>query len=93
MFEICSFPSKYDIVYSKMLEINMDHTHSCKKTFFGNSKGQNIIEYILVTAAVIAVLIAFTRTSSDGPVRNALDNVLNATVDDISRMKGELKFK
>ena len=49
-----------------------------------NSKGQNVIEYILLVVAVLLVCIFFLR--KDGAIRYSIENSLNAT------MVGQIQF-
>jgi hypothetical protein len=54
-------------------------------------RGQNIIEYLLVVVAVVVVVLALTNTRN-GPMKNALENIFDTTVNGVSRLNSELKF-
>ena len=57
----------------------------------GNCKGQNVIEYLLLTATVVILLVTFMKTSNS-PMKNAMDNIYNDTVDGVASLNAELKF-
>lgn len=61
------------------------------KHLLGNSSGQNLIEYLLVTAAVVLVCIVFFHPVS-GPARGKIENVLNITVQGLNGMKSQIRF-
>lgn len=53
--------------------------------------GQNVIEYILVTATVVLICIVFFNPAS-GPARTGMENVLNQTVSGIDSIRSEIQF-
>lgn len=57
-----------------------------------NGKGQNIIEYILMMAAVIVVFLIFLNPHS-GPVKNSLERTLNSTVDKIANITAQINLQ
>ena len=54
-----------------------------------NLQGQNVIEYLLVTAVFVLVCIAFFKPSG-GPARTALENIFNDAVLDIAELNKEI---
>lgn len=56
-----------------------------------NRSGQNVIEYLLVTAAFLLVCITFFRPDT-GPARTAMENVLNITVEGVNAMRSQIQF-
>jgi hypothetical protein len=63
-----------------------------KRTAFIHSvKGQNVIEYLLLTTACIVVFFVFMKPSN-GRMKNTLENVVNSTVSEIDQLNKELKF-
>ena len=52
-------------------------------------RGQNVIEYLLLTAVMALICLAFFHPVS-GPAKTALDNILNDTVQDIDRIRNEI---
>ena len=54
-------------------------------------RGQNVIEYLLVTAIFVLVCIAFFRPSG-GPARTAMENIFNDAVSDIKAMNNEIGY-
>lgn len=54
-----------------------------------NSRGQNIIEYLLVTAVVILICVAFFNPS-DSPGRRALENITNDIILDMDRLDHDI---
>lgn len=61
------------------------------KSLFNNISGQNLIEYLLVTAIVVVVCIVFFHPSS-GPAKQKLENVMNITVQGLNGMKNQIRF-
>lgn len=56
-----------------------------------NVRGQNVIEYLLVTAVIILVCIVFFNPSNS-PARSALENIANDMILDINRLNSEIVF-
>lgn len=56
-----------------------------------NKKGQNVIEYLLLTAIVALICIIFF-SPTNGPMKSGMENVFNDTVKDIDRLRDEIKF-
>lgn len=54
-------------------------------------RGQNVIEYLLLTAAVLVVFLVFFNPTN-GPAKQALENITNDMVLDIARLNKELVF-
>ena len=57
----------------------------------GNNKGQNDIEYLVVTAAAVLVYLIFMNTQSS-PMKDGLENTFNYSVGGITRLNTELQF-
>ena len=56
-----------------------------------NRKGQNVMEYILLVAAVLGVFIVFL--SPTGKYKKTLENSLfNGTIKQLESVKNEIKF-
>jgi uncharacterized protein (UPF0333 family) len=55
-----------------------------------NSKGQNLMEYILLVTAVLIVCIYFFTI---GPMRQGINTGLNSVVNEINNVNGALQFK
>jgi Flp pilus assembly pilin Flp len=55
----------------------------------GNSKGQNVIEYVLLVAAVVIVCVYFI---SSGPMRQTLNATLNSMVNEVKNLNSQIKF-
>lgn len=55
------------------------------------TSGQNVIEYLLVTAVVVLVCLVFFHPAS-GPAKKAMENVLEQTVSTLNAMKNEIQF-
>ena len=55
-----------------------------------DSKGQNIVEYVLLVTAVLLVCIYFFTTS--GPMSNSINTTLNSIVNQINNINGQIKF-
>ena len=55
-----------------------------------NKKGQSTIEYIILLAGVIAILIAFVG-SSDSPFSKALNDTFNQATDGMVDMANRLR--
>lgn len=53
--------------------------------------GQNVIEYLLVTAVFLLICLVFFHPSS-GPAKTAMENILNQTVTDIDMLRGQIQF-
>jgi hypothetical protein len=77
----------YSLSVPSILEIGI----MLKKTRLKNAKGQNIIEYLLVSVAVILIALAFMNTQNS-PMKTAVENVLQDAVTDIDGLRSELKF-
>lgn len=56
-----------------------------------NSKGQNVIEYLLVTAVFVLVCLVFFNPRNS-PGKTALENITNDIVDDILRLNSEITY-
>jgi len=54
-----------------------------------NKRGQSTVEYVLLVAAVIAVMIAFTTKPNSG-IQGELNTTLNAAVGQMSELGGRL---
>mgnify|MGYP001612850181 CR=1 FL=1 len=54
-------------------------------------RGQNVIEYLLLTAIMALICLAFFHPVS-GPAKTAMDNILNDTVQDIDRIRNEIQW-
>ncbi len=61
------------------------------KFHLNNKRGQNLIEYLLVTAIVVVVCITFFHPAT-GPARKKLENTLNITIQGINGMKSQIRF-
>jgi len=55
-----------------------------------DSKGQNIVEYVLLVTAVLLVCIYFFTTS--GPMSNSINTSLNSIVNQINNINGQIKL-
>ena len=68
-------------------------SHNSKKHIsrLANAEGQNVIEYVLLTAAVVLVLIVCMSTRN-GPMQSGLQNVLDQKVIDLQNLNSELQF-
>ncbi len=66
-----------------MLKLHRSNTSNKKK-----KKGQSTVEYILLAAAVIAMLVLFLGPS--GPFSETLESTLNQTVTDMGEMGNRL---
>ena len=55
-----------------------------------DSKGQNMVEYILLVAAIILVCIYFF--TNNGPMPNAINASLNSIVNQINNINGQIQF-
>ncbi len=58
----------------------------------GNSKGQNLIEYILLVIAVILVCMYFFLNQTSGPMGSSINAGLYSMVNEINNIQGEIKF-
>ncbi len=56
-----------------------------------NSKGQNMVEYVLLVTAVLLVCIYFFTTQS-GPMPNAINATLNSIVNQINNINGQIQL-
>lgn len=63
-----------------------------KKILKTCNKGQNVIEYLLLVTVFVILLLSFLNTRN-GPMKNALENILNDTVYDISTLQNELNME
>ena len=54
-------------------------------------RGQNVIEYLIVTVTVVIIVLLAANTQG-GHLKNAMDNILNDTVNGIAGLRNELKF-
>lgn len=61
----------------------------CYINSMGNSKGQNVIEYVLLVAAVVIVCVYFI---SSGPMRQTLNATLNSMVNEVKNLNSQIKF-
>ena len=57
-----------------------------------NSKGQNLIEYILLVTAVLLVCIYFFTTQSGGPMPQAINSSLNGIVNQINNLNAAIQI-
>lgn len=57
-----------------------------------DSKGQNLIEYILLVAAVLLVCIYFFANQSGGPMGTSINASLNSILNQINNANGQIKF-
>ncbi|MFA5087409.1 MAG: hypothetical protein WC552_00070 [Candidatus Omnitrophota bacterium] len=55
-----------------------------------NSKGQNILEYILLVVAFVLVVLYFLGPR--GPFKRAVNDVLDGSIDQIDRMVHNITF-
>ena len=74
-------------LYGEIMRSGVDLIILRKKTL----RGQNVIEYLLLTAAVLVVFIVFFNPSN-GPAKRALENITNDMVLDIRRLNSEIQF-
>jgi hypothetical protein len=56
----------------------------------GNSKGQNLIEYILLVTAVVIVCIFFFARG--GPMSAGVNAALNSMVNQVDNLSGQIRF-
>ena len=56
-----------------------------------NTKGQNVVEYLLVVVSVVLVALYIMNTQNS-PMKTAVENVLQDAVTDIDGLRSELKF-
>ena len=61
------------------------------QTCIHNRKGQNVIEYLLVSVTVIILALAFMNTQNS-PMKSAVENVLEDSVADLRQLNSELQF-
>lgn len=54
-------------------------------------RGQNVVEYLLLTVAVVVVALSVFRTGG-GPMKRAMENMLNGTVNGIKVLNSELRY-
>jgi len=59
----------------------------------GRSKGQNIIEYVLLVTAVMVVAVIFFKPLSSGHLHDALNASLNSAVTQINNLTNAIQFK
>ncbi len=57
-----------------------------------NSKGQNMVEYVLLVTAVLLVCIYFFTASSGGPMPGAINASLNSIVNQLNNLNSQIKF-
>jgi len=55
-----------------------------------DSKGQNMVEYVLLVTAVLLVCIYFFKTS--GPFSNSINASLNSIVNQINNINNQIQF-
>ena len=55
-----------------------------------NTKGQNIVEYILLVVAILLVCIYFF--TNNGPMPNAVNATLNSIVNQLNNINSQIKF-
>jgi Flp pilus assembly pilin Flp len=55
-----------------------------------NKRGQSTVEYVLLVAAVIAVMIAFATGNKSGSFQNELSGTLSDAAGQMSNMSGRL---
>ena len=56
------------------------------------TKGQNMIEYVLLVTAVLLVCIYFFTTKSGGPMPNSINASLNSIVNQINNLNGQIQL-
>jgi Flp pilus assembly pilin Flp len=56
-----------------------------------NKKGQSTVEYVLLVAAVIAVMVAFTTNKNSGGFQDTLNTALGDASDQMSNLSGRFK--
>ena len=56
------------------------------------SRGQNIIEYVLLVAAVLLVCIYFFSTHG-GPMAVGINGSLNSIVNQVNHLSGQIKWQ
>ena len=55
-------------------------------------KGQNIIEYVLLVAAVIAICIVFLKPQAGNPMYDSVNATLNSIVNQLNNINSQIKF-
>jgi len=58
----------------------------------GNSKGQNVVEYVLFITAVLLVCIYFFTPMSGGVMSNSVNASLNSIVNEIGNINSQIQF-
>jgi len=69
----------------------MNNPGKMKGVSINGRRGQNVVEYLLLTVAVVIVLFSVLNTRG-GPMKSALDNILDSKVQDIKNLNSELKY-
>ena len=57
-----------------------------------NSKGQNVVEYVLLVTSVVLVCIYFFGNLSTSPLGSGLNAALNSTVNMIHSINSPIQF-
>ena len=57
-----------------------------------NSKGQNVIEYVLLVVAIVVVCLYYYSNLSTSPMGSAVKSMLNSTVNMVNNLNSELKY-
>ncbi len=64
---------------------------SAEYKIFKNNKAQSAMEYIILLAAIIGVLIIFLNPT--GSFKNTVERTLNTTVDQLNRMTESINIE
>ena len=56
------------------------------------TKGQNMIEYVLLVTAVLLVCIYFFTSKSGGPMTNSINSSLNSIVNQINNLNSQIQL-
>lgn len=59
----------------------------------GNSRGQNVVEYILLVAAALIVCIVFYANPAGGPMGQALNASLNGMINMVNTLNAEIHIQ
>ena len=57
-----------------------------------NTKGQNMVEYVLLVTAVLLVCIYFFTARSGGPMPNAINASLNSILNQINNINSQIQL-
>jgi hypothetical protein len=69
----------------------MIKNHSKLHLIRAKTAGQNVIEYLLVTAVFLLICVVFFHPAA-GPAKTAMENILNQTIVDINKLRDEIVF-